>query len=95
VIKKMQTIWKYILEPKKTNNIQLPISAEILSVQNQNEKICIWVKLETDALKINRMFAVLGTGWEVESDYDLWFIGTVQLNHGILVFHVFEMCMKE
>jgi hypothetical protein len=91
----MQTIWKYTLEPGQNNTLELPASAEVLSVQNQNEKICMWVKLETDYPKVQRMFAVLGTGWEVESNHDLLFIGTVQLNHGIYVFHVFEMVRSE
>ncbi len=84
------TIFKFILFPSKSQTIELPIDAEILTVQNQNEEVCMWVKLDPSAPKINRTFAVFGTGWDINADSKLNYIGSVQLESGKLVFHVFE-----
>lgn len=91
----MKTIHKFILEQEVMQDIELPEDAEILTVQNQNEKICLWAMLDPAAPKIHRTFAVFGTGWRITTNAKLRYIGTVQLDGGALVSHVFEWVAKK
>lgn len=86
-----KTIWKFEITPN-VNYIMMPIGAEILSVQTQNENPCIWALVEPDNGKEERYFDVFGTGHEVYCDMgvDRKFIGTFQMQGGSLVFHLFE-----
>lgn len=83
----MSTIWKFKLEVT-VQNITIPAKAEILSVANQNDKICLWALVEPHNPKIERVIEVVGTGWMIEPAKKRKFIGTVQV--GPFVWHVFE-----
>lgn len=92
----MFSIWKYPLSPREIQDISMPEGAEILTVQNQNENICIWAKVDPNAPKVLRTFAVYGTGWDIVTNASMEYIGTVQLSRGEFVYHVFEwICRKE
>ena len=80
-------IYKYELKIPGVNTVPLPIESEILSVQMQQEKLCMWVMLEPDAPKQIELFVVYGTGWDI-SDSPGKHLGTVQ-DRG-LVWHVFQ-----
>lgn len=82
----MKIIYKYILEFDKKQQIELPLDAEILSVQMQNEKICLWAKVSSTLPKAKRTIYIYGTGTEIEKD-NLSYVGTVQ--DGIYVLHIF------
>ena len=86
------TIWKYEFETKGLVNIEMPIGAEILTVQTQQEKPCMWALVDPEAKKKQRCFEVIGTGLPIYggSDIKRTHIGTYQLHGGSLVFHVFE-----
>ena len=87
----MITVYKYSIETIDYQEVQLPKGAEILTVQTQNNKPCIWAKVDTDADLESRYFEVHGTGNPIESDSTmLIYIGTYQLSSGMLVFHLFE-----
>jgi hypothetical protein len=84
----MTKIYKYELQPEI--EIDLPTNSEVLSVANQNEDIFMWVAVtENKAIK-KRKFVVFPTGKIFDSERKLKFIGTVLLNNGNFVFHVFE-----
>jgi len=87
-----KTIWKFQLQVLDTQFIWIPKNAEILSVQNQNESLCIWALVNPTEETEERCFEVFGTGHEVGCDMgvDRKFIGTFQMNKGSLVFHLFE-----
>lgn len=88
-----KTIWKFPVLPD--HNIDMPIGAEILSVQTQNGIPCIWALVDPKAEKEVRKFEIFGTGHELECNENIKrkFIGTfqpyLQMNLG-LVFHMFE-----
>lgn len=82
----MKTIYKYILEFDKKQQIELPLDAEMLSVQLQNGQICLWAKVSTTLPKIKRVIHIYGTGHHIEED-NLSYIGTVQ--DGGYVLHIF------
>lgn len=41
-----QRIYKYELQVTDNQNIMLPIGSKILTVQNQNEKACLWALVD-------------------------------------------------
>lgn len=83
----MKTIWKFTLEPNCT--LEMPIGAEILTVQEQNGHAQMWALVDPYAENEEREFAVYGTGHKIP-DSPGAYVGTFQLNEGTLVFHVFE-----
>ena len=87
-----KTIWKFELETKNISMIQMPKEAEILCIQEQFEKPCMWVLVDADQEKEERYFEIFRTGHPVHCDMGVErkYIGTYQLNNGALVFHVFE-----
>jgi hypothetical protein len=86
-----KTIWKYELKIDDLQNVIMPVGAEILSVQMQNETPCLWALVNPDEKDTDaRYIETFGTGHPVA--YDMGgtreFIGTYQTRG--LVFHVFE-----
>ena len=84
----MKTIWKYELETTDGQSIDMPIGAEILTVQMQNGSLCLWAKVDSDAPKERRKILIRGTGNSIGEV--VAYIGTFQLAVASLVFHVFE-----
>jgi len=92
----MTQIFKYPIEVTDVQRVELPVSAKILTVQFQHDKLCLWARVECgDTTKETRTIEVFGTGHTmldtsgprlIERNY----IGTVQQHGGILVWHVFE-----
>ena len=85
----MKTIYKYGFDIEDSFTIALPRGAEILCVQTQNGGPQLWALVDPAELKESRCFELYGTGHpyrEGEQKY----IGTFQLLHGDLVFHLFE-----
>lgn len=80
-------VWKYLLTVTGQNTIEMPIGSQVLSTQFQDNILCLWVKASDEVDKEERLFYVLGTGWEIPDDCKD-FIGTVQDRD--LVWHVFE-----
>lgn len=88
----MITVYKYKLTPGPgTEEIVMPASAQILSIDAQNGRPCIWAKVDTDYAPERRLVNKLATG--VPIDYHeldgMHFLGTVQLLLGNLVLHVY------
>lgn len=88
----MKQIWKYQLEIVDNQIILMPENAEILSVANQRETLCLWALVDPEALKKERHIRIIGTGNNIHhSFYKEKFIGTVLMENGFLVWHVFEV----
>jgi len=83
-------VWKFVLDPNNTK-IVMPVGAEVLTVQSQNNEACLWALVDPDSERETRVFDVYGTGHNIRYDIgiDRKYIATFQLNDG-LVFHVFE-----
>ena len=81
-------IWKYQLEiSSKWQEIKMAKGSEILSVQIQNNKICMWVSVPDNSEKENRIFITIGTGKDF-NPIGLKYISTIQ--EGIYLWHIFE-----
>lgn len=84
-------IWKYELQNEGVQELKMPKGADILTVQTQYEKPCLWALVNPDAVEVSRGFMIYGTGHPVPTEpYPHKYIGTYQLSGGALVFHVFE-----
>jgi hypothetical protein len=85
----MITIHKYQFEIADKVVIEMPIGADILSVQIQNGKPTIWAKVETTYKEEKKVFRIYGTGHEL----DLFamegrYLATIQ--QGQFVWHIFD-----
>jgi len=69
----------------------LPKGAEILSVQTQGNKPCIWALVDPGQSKEQRSFCLVGTGHPIIDDREFRFVGTFQIDDDTIVGHVFEI----
>lgn len=84
------TIWKFPLQLKDTQTIEMPFGAEIICVQVQHDAITLWAIVEeknTDTE--DRTIEVYGTGHPM-TNHHRDYIGTIQFQGGGFIFHVFE-----
>ena len=82
-------VFKYELDPS-TQKLELPVAAQVLTVQVQNGCPYIWALVdETLTTTETRYFPIYGTGHRMRSG-PRTYVGTFQLESGALVFHVFE-----
>lgn len=85
----MSKIFKYDLEITDMQTLGLPKKAQILTVQFQGDKLCLWALVNPENSIEQRIFILVGTGHIINAK-DLSYIGTVQHHVGKLVWHVFE-----
>lgn len=83
-----KTIWKYPLS--QMDVIDIPVGAEILLVDEQDQRVCMWVCVDPEAEKMSRTFVTYGTGFDFD-DTNHKYIGTAKLASGKLILHVFEV----
>jgi len=92
----IKRVYKYEVPVMDVVTIQLPIGAEILTVQSQNGIPCIWALIDPVNPYKDRTFRLAGTGHSIEVNNEVKenYIGTFQLENGLLVFHLFELITK-
>lgn len=84
----MLTIHKYTIEPVDQIRVKMPAGAKILTVAGKSGEVFLWAQVDTERPMEARHFSVYGTGWEIDSEINEEYIGTVFV--GALVFHVYE-----
>lgn len=87
----MLTIWKFPLKLVGRQIVVMPSGAKILSVQTQEDAVCLWVMCNPDAPKSHKVIDIHGTGHRIPAETERIFIGTVQTENGSLVWHIFEI----
>lgn len=90
----MKQILKYTLAPVIT--LEMPRGAQILTVREYGDDICLWALVNPNAEKEFRKFIAFKTEHNVpEPDegpqLNLTYCGSAHLSGGELVFHVFEV----
>lgn len=87
----METIWKFPLEIQGSQEIQVPKGATILSVIDQNNIPVMYAIVDPEASKMPLKVQIRGTGRPVEKHLTdaHYFLGTVSILGGTLVWHVF------
>lgn len=84
-------IWKYPLEVTDRIALAMPPAAQLLTVQMQHGKCCLWALVdETKKDTETRRIAIYGTGNPMPDDPGRY-IATFQAAGGDLVFHAFEI----
>jgi hypothetical protein len=82
-------IYKFPIRVTDVQAVRMSAGAQILTVQVQHGQPCIWAHLDPDQPPTTRTIEMFGTGHPIEPA-PRQYIGTVQLQGGGLVFHVFE-----
>lgn len=91
----MYTIYKYPFEINDEFTLEMPASAQILSVQIQRNQPVLWALVNMDKPKQLRKFRIYGTGHPIRQDrMSIVYIGTFQLYQGDLIFHLFDGGLK-
>lgn len=85
----MLSIWKFELAVTDAQDIVMPRESEILCVQIQFGKPCLWAKVDDTLSTESRQILTYGTG-HVMIDKTVKYIGSYQLDGGMLVYHVFD-----
>lgn len=88
-----RTIWKYRLQIINEQTIEMPEGARVLCVQTQGStpSLSLWAVVDPNAPTSPRKFRTHGTGHQIADAERLVYIGTYQVQGGVLAFHVFEM----
>lgn len=98
----MLTVWRYLLTrydwviaPNSFEAvIEMPAGAKIVHVDTKDGRdINVWAMVNTSGVEeVKRKFLLLGTGVEIRDGLD--FIGSVVLEGGGFVWHVFEQAQS-
>lgn len=95
-----RAVWKYPMGEWTTGmfSTEMPVGAEVLSLEWQHDDLCMWALVNPDAPKEQRHFVVVGTGHEYTSPNHQGaaltregYVGMFQYAGGDLIFHVFEV----
>ena len=87
----MKTIFKYQIPVTGEFIVEMPTEAEVLTVQIQFGRPCIWVLVDPSKEEVEeRKFGFVGTGNPAPFLEIANYIGTVQQNQGGLIWHLFE-----
>lgn len=87
----MKSVWQYGLAiTRNEQHIPMPRGAKLLTFQLQNGMPYLWMEVDTDARREDRVFRMVGTGWDwSERDHGrMGYIGTVQIDG--FVWHYYE-----
>lgn len=85
-------IYKYILEPKELNILELPKNAQILSAEYQTPNICIWAMVDPAATTLEKRYIeTYPTGYADIDNKKRRFINTVVMAAEGMVWHIFEL----
>jgi hypothetical protein len=89
-----RTVWKYAISDHHVGPdrfcIRMPAGAEPLTVQMQDGSPQIWALVEPDQPEAELWFRIAVTGHPIADDIERY-VGTLQIDRGSLVFHVFEV----
>lgn len=89
---KMNKVYKYELEIKDFQEIEMPNGALVLSAKEQNGKLCIWAEVDLrNTTTKPKKIAIVGTGHDINFKigfYEYSFLDTVVMSYG-LVWHVY------
>ena len=86
----MITIWKKEIQTTDVQLVEMPLDAELLTVQEQNERVILWFKVDTEKPKANREIVIYGTGNPMPDNVNAVYLATYQVLDGRGVFHVFD-----
>lgn len=87
----VRTIFKYpCYSTTGSFTLDLPIGAQLLCVQLQNNRPMVWALVDPEALKEPVEFTIFGTGHPISDEFLLHNDYVVSFQHGIFVWHLFK-----
>jgi hypothetical protein len=86
----IRVIYKYEIPKQGQFSLDLAVDTEILTVQVQNQSLCLWALLNQSSPKRRRDFVWIRTGEEIEHK-SMSYIATIQVDAGKKVVHLFEL----
>lgn len=89
-----RTFWKYELDLYGDQTLELPVGSRIATVQSQKGNLCIWALVDPDETETEeRTIEIHTTGGMITYTDEIHkrYIGTVQMDNGEFVAHVFEV----
>lgn len=87
----MSVIWKWpaVLDADAGFVHSMPAGAHILTVQEQHGAPQVWAAVEPSAPQVEREFVWAGTGHPYDGRPGDVYVGSIQLQGGAFVFHLF------
>lgn len=83
-------IYKYPLEIKNSQIIDIPAEGVVLSIKNQNEQPVLYALVDTDCEQKGQVrIECRGTGHNLSGEEPIQLIETLLFDNGNLVFHFF------
>ena len=86
----MMEVWKFRLIPGK-QKIEMSEGAIILHVHEQADDVFLWAQVHSTGMKVDRHIMVVATGEPFDENEVYEYVGSVHLDRGVLVFHVYEL----
>ncbi len=86
----MKTIWKFPIQIKDIQILNLPLGAEILSIQVQDDQPCLWAEVDSSNDTEPRRFEIFGTGNPMQEDMGIGrkYLASIQMPP--FVWHLYE-----
>lgn len=85
----MKSIWKYRLPLTSVGTIRMQRNATVLKVDKQQESLCLWAMVDTEADTEEVTFTIVGTGHKFSTTLGTY-VGTVLVHNDSIVLHVFK-----
>lgn len=82
-------IWKFQLQVTLKQDVEMPLGTEILCLQTQQGRPCLWAEVNPDNKTEARTFRIVGTGNSRDINSFGKYIGTFQ--DGMYVWHLYEI----
>ena len=83
-------VYKFEIEITDEQTVELPFNAEILTIQMQRDKCCLWALVDPRNELEERTICIYGTGHPIPDGVRLKHISTFRIIHLGLIFHAFE-----
>ena len=97
----MKKVFKYTLATSDVSIVQLPVGAQILKIEEQNDSVrdailYIWALADPEEKRSEpRKFRIAGTGQDITlgiyDEADLIFYDTILTYNDSLIWHIFEI----
>lgn len=86
----MKRVYKYPLSTQDFTEVNLPVGAELLYVNEQYGKFYLWAMVDVgEEVEKRRIIRIAGTGHDISQN--VRYINSFYVIGGALVFHAFEV----
>lgn len=87
----MRTIWKFPFPITDEFELNIPLGAKMLHVEEQHGIPCLWAECDPGKEARSMEFVLYGTGHPMEEYVGQVYVGTFLSMDGDLVFHLYHL----